>query len=250
VLLVLVGNLAFTLASLVLGIRLALLARRTRQLPELLLAVGFLCGGFLGHTLRWLIYALNPQEPYLTAAYYVLHSVAGVACGLLAVMAWRVFHPDEAWAKALTAIIVALLVLYAFQEALIGRPPLEVLVRRPLYWLSTLALLAPYVWLTWESARYQALLRRRWRIGLPADLVVATRMLLWAVGMGSIAAMLLSLHAMRVLSVMTGVPFARFSPALVISTLGLICTAALWLAFFMPQSWVRKIQSRPAAPPA
>jgi hypothetical protein len=243
-LLVLIGNLAFTLASLVLGIRLGLLARRTRQLPELLLAIGFFFGGFLGHTLSWCIYMLKPPEPYLTALHYLLSASAAIACALLAIMAWRVFRPDAAWAKALSLVIVAFLTINVFQQAFIGRPPIEVYVRNPLYWTSTLALMAPYFWLTWESARYQAQLRRRARIGLPADMVVATRMLLWAVGMGSIAGMLVSLHTLRVVGVILG---TRLSPGPLVSIFGLICATALWLAFFLPHSWVQRIQARSAA---
>src|SRR5687768_15193793 len=65
-LIVILGNLGFTLASLILGIRLCLLARRTRQLPETFLGIGFLAGGFLAFTLQWVAYVLKPPEPWLT----------------------------------------------------------------------------------------------------------------------------------------------------------------------------------------
>src|SRR5262249_41898806 len=104
---VLIGNLGFTIASLVLGIRLCLLARRTRQLPELLLGIGFLTGGFLGHTLGWVILRYNIKDPYLGPVLYVLRSGAALACSLLAVMAWRVFRPTAQWAKRLAFADIA-----------------------------------------------------------------------------------------------------------------------------------------------
>jgi len=249
-LLSLLGSLAFILSSLVLGVWLLILARRTRQLPELLLGASYFFGGFFATCLTFYIYSpLRPQEPTLTLLWFVLRSSVAVSCGLLIAMAWKVFHPEEAWAKGLFFVASVGLVSYAFQDTLMsgrflgGLPSLAEQLRHPAHWTGFLSVSLPYFWLTWESFNYQSLLRRRWRIGLPADLVVAARMRLWAIGMGSQAMMLVEVETLRVVGAITGRPIF---PGLLISAHGLVCAVCLWLAFFMPQSQTRRIQERAA----
>ena len=247
-LIVLLGNLGFSLASLVFGIRLCLLARRTGELPERLLGISFLTGGFLANTIGWILYTpLKPQGPLYTVVLVLLRLCVSLACSLLLVMAWKVFRPNARWAKLLVQVMSAILATYVIRDVLIPGPPsVDRLVRHPLHWVQFVAMISPYVWLTWEAARYQAQIRRRWRIGLPADLVVATRMQFWGLGMATEALMFFMLELIRVLGVITGRPI---SPALMISLLGILCTVSLWLAFFMPASYLRRIELQAASPP-
>jgi hypothetical protein len=247
----LLGSLVFILSSLVLGTWLLRLARRTRQLPELLLGTSYFFGGFLGSCLTFYLYSpLKPQEPTLSLLWFVLRSTVAVSCGLLIAMAWKVFRAGEAWAKALFYVALAGLVSYAFQDALMtgkfmgSLPPVAEQLRHPGHWTGFVSVSLPYFWLAWESFNYQAMLRRRWRIGLPADLVVAARMRLWATAMGSQALMFVLVEIVRVVGALTGRPIF---PGLLISVLGCICAVCLWLAFFMPQSQVRRIQAQAAA---
>jgi hypothetical protein len=245
--LVAIGNVGFSLASLILGIRLCLLARRTRQLPELLLGVSFLSGGFLASTLGWVLYTpLRPSEPYLGMLFFLLRVAVALAGILLLLMAWRVFRPHAAWARIFVAVVSAALLSYVFVSVRSGRLPNAERMLNPMYWVQTLGMMAPYFWLTLESWVYQSRMRRRWRIGLPADLVVAERMGFWAVGIGTQALMFVTLEAVRVVAVITGKPIF---PALMISTLGIACTIALTLAFFLPESYRRRIEQRAAAGP-
>lgn len=247
-LLVFIGNLAFSLASLVFGIRLCLLARRTRELPELLLGVSFLFGGFLANTLGWVLYTpLRPEPPLLGTLFMVLRACVASAGALLLLLAWRVFRPHSAWAGFVVVALWAVLVSYVCVDLRSGRTLAPETMHNPLYWAHSLAVMAPYFWLFAESLHYQALIRRRWRIGLPADLVVAARMRFWAIGMGAEALMFLTLEVIRVIGALTGKPVF---PALLVSALGVVCTGALWMAFFLPESQRRRIQRQAASPPA
>jgi hypothetical protein len=190
---------------------------------------------------------LKPEGFWLTVMTLTLRTGASVACVLVAVMAWKVFRAHESWAKVLVGVEVVLLLSYVLRDFLIGRLPLEELIKQPLYWTSAIALITPYVWIAWESLRYQALIKRRWRVGLPADLVMARRILLWGIGLGAIGGMLLGLDVLRVLRVLTGVVISQ---GLLVSGLGLVCSISLWLAFFLPESYVKQLEQRSAAPPA
>jgi hypothetical protein len=245
VILILIGGLAFSLTSLVLGVRLCLLARRTRQLPEALIGVGFVSGGFIGSTLQWVIPALKPSEPWLSLLTLLLRFFAALSCALLTLVAWRVFRPTERWARILVSVLMVCLAEYVIRFKPIGRlAPSE--LKNPVHWIETLSLAAPYVWLTLESLRYQGLIRRRWSVGLPADLVVAARMRLWAIGLGAIGVMLPSLDVVRVINYVAGL---AINPALMISSMGLVCAICLWLAFFLPPSYQRQIELQAATPP-
>src|SRR6185503_15645176 len=90
--LVLLGNLGFSLSSLALGMRLLLLSLRTHELPERLLGIGFISGGFIANTLGWVLYTpLRPGEPYLSVLYFLLRCAVAIASVLLLLASRRIF---------------------------------------------------------------------------------------------------------------------------------------------------------------
>jgi hypothetical protein len=244
---VILGNLGFTSASLILGIRLCLLARRTRQLPETMIGISFLFGGFLAFTLQWVAFVVKPPEPYLSITFYTMRGGASIACGLLTVVAWQLFRRDQAWARLVVGFETVTLVVYVFRDNILGRTVTAEVLYHPLHWVFTTALTLPYLWLTFEALHYQADIRRQWMIGLPADLVVATRMRLWALGMGAIGCMLVSLEVFRLYNLVGG---HHADPRLMISSMGLICSICLWTSFFLPRGYVRRLEAMAASPPA
>jgi hypothetical protein len=223
-----------------------LLARRTRQLPETLIGAALVSGGVIANTVRWLVFALRPAEPYLSMMNYTVRAGAATCGILLMILAWRVFRPDARWAKVLVGMATVLFSGYVLRDLVIGSRPMAELIRHPFHWLNTLTLLTPYVWVAWESLQYQGRLMKRWRIGLPADLLVAAQMRFWASAMASIGAMLLSLDVIRVVGVVMGRPM---SPANLISLLGLCAATSLWMAFFTPHWYVRRIRLQELSPP-
>jgi hypothetical protein len=244
-LLVALANGVFALSSVVVGVRLLLLARRTRQAPETLLGIALILGGFLAHGLAAIVYGVRPAEPVLSIVHYSLRACAACSCGLVLIMAWHIFRRHETWAKALVAIVLPVLFAYIFRDLWLSRgaPPAD--LRRPLYWVFSASLSVPYVWNTIEALRYQRLLQRQWNIGLPADILLARRMRFWAVGMAAIGSMLLAMDCIRVVNLIAGAPLME--PRLIISALGLISTCSLMLAFFPPRAYVRWVASETAA---
>ena len=91
----LIGFGAFGVTSLVVGVRLALLARRTRQLPEAAMAVAFLGAGAVGNTLGVLA-ALGVGGEAAHAPLQAVARLAGVT-GTLALFwfTWRVFRSSS-----------------------------------------------------------------------------------------------------------------------------------------------------------
>jgi hypothetical protein len=243
-LLVAVANGAFALASLAVGVRLLLLARKTRQAPETLLGIALILGGFGAHALASIVYGVRPAEPLLSVVHYTLRACAAGSCGLVLIMAWHIFRRHETWAKALLAIFLPILFAYIFRDLWLSRgaPPAE--MRRPLYWVFSVGLAVPYVWNTIEAFRFQRRLRRQWSIGLPADMALATRMRFWAIGMAAIGSMLLAMDFIRVVNIIAGERV--MDPRLIISALGLISAVSLMLAFFPPRWYLRRLASEPA----
>src|SRR4030095_15627117 len=89
------GGGAFFLASTIVSIRLLLLARRTRALPELLIGFGLLVLGAIG-------FEATAGTPALQTALSVAHALLQtLGEGSIAVFTWRVFRPDAGWAHGL-----------------------------------------------------------------------------------------------------------------------------------------------------
>jgi hypothetical protein len=109
---------------------------------------------------------------------------------------------------------------------------------------TLLVALASYVWTAFESLRYWSLLRRRLALGL-ADPVVTNRFLLWGlVGVFSFLSVV-----GPTLAALAGVDsgesaFMRLTTALA----GLVCSAALLLAFTPPEAYTRWLRERAPRP--
>jgi hypothetical protein len=94
--LILVGFGAFFVTSLAIGLRLLWLWRRTRQLPELLIAIGILCVGPVGFSLSVVGQASSDTAPMLSRA-SLATALLSIAVGTIAqyTFNWRVFHPEN-----------------------------------------------------------------------------------------------------------------------------------------------------------
>ena len=236
----LLGAGIFVAWSLVLGVRLLRLARRTRGLPELAMGVAFVASGGIGFALQ--ILAQAPGS--LPAAWNVpamaggkLAVQLGVACQAL--FTWRVFRREAGWARGLfVAAVVALAgisVGYALAGGL-GDPAYS----GPWFWLESAAQMLATGWGAVEALRYHALMRRRVRLGL-ADPVIANRFLLWGVAIGAgVVAIAVGpvIHAIGVESPWTPLLIGVAGSVAVISAL------AYWLTFFPPSAYRRLVARR------
>ncbi|HBZ72491.1 MAG TPA: hypothetical protein DEP35_23240, partial [Deltaproteobacteria bacterium] len=178
-----VGGLSFVAASLVVGLRLLLLSRRTREFPEFAIGLGLLLMGGIGYPMT----ASARMVPSLsdevrTAIFAFSFSLNWIGTVLMALFNLRVFRPKETWARGfVVAIALSLLASFAFESF---SPGLRAAALRDeglglrLY-MATMGI--PLAWAAYESLRYWELLRKRVRLGL-ADPVVADRMRLWGIG--------------------------------------------------------------------
>lgn len=180
----------FMITSAAVGARLLLLWRRTRELPELLLTVALWCTGVLGFALgmiaRLSAAAGGSATPIAVAALCSEY----VGCGALAAFAWRVFHPRDAWAKALCGVLVVLLLGALVAEIASGQYVHYTdgsRISGPIVPLAIAARGLGPAWVSLECFRYHALLRRRLKLGL-AEIAVVHRIALWGAAAAATAA--------------------------------------------------------------
>ncbi len=240
--LALAGLVAYLGSSLLLGVRLLWLARRSRALADLSFGIAYLAGGALG----WATFLVS-QTPAVQASpaapLFARSSLFFVVLGVSAMMlaTWRLFRPDRRWAAALAAALAAVMAVEVVHNCLLTAtvfPP----ATDPWYWPGALARSVAFVWLPYEVLRYRAMLQKRRRLGL-ADARAIDQMLLW--GVASLAT--LASHAVAVVASTLGVE-RRYGAALILvfSVDGLVSGVAVWLAFFPPAWYVRRVERRGA----
>jgi hypothetical protein len=255
-----IATLCFIAGSALVGVRLLLLARRTRQSPERLLGGAILGTAVLGYGLLIAslvarggpsaMLAAGPVPPVaivLTGAGKIFHD-AGVTLFLL--FALTVFRPGDRIARALFVGALGLLWGGLVAGALGGSFRAERVGGAA--WLCEYLVIWSYpIWMMVESYRYWGMLRRREALGL-ADPVVANRVWLWGTGslftalaiwIASVPYALLG-HP-ELLEATT--PWVRIATALA----GVASISCSYLAFVPPAWYLRRVRARrPALAPA
>jgi len=232
------GGASFVVASAFVSVRLLLLARRTRQLPELLLGVGLLLSGAIGYpvnTVARMVPHSALQSP-LFAASGLLSFSALVAMGIFT---WRVFRPSEAWARATCVGAIAVTtVAFVWQTFGPGWAPFCRTERGP-WSISEVTQLATLAWAGTESLLYHRKLVKRMQLGL-GDPITANRLLLWAIAEYAAFTISGTVSLLRVI----GVPMTNELIGIVIGPLGVTLAVAVWLAFLPPSRYTRWIAVR------
>jgi len=232
----------FGLVSLVVALRLLLLASRTRQLPEFLIGLSFLAGGVLGRgPVGAAVSADSLPETLRVGLYMGGRFMLVICCLAIALMAWRVFQRDQAWAKGLFLVLLAVLAIHSAIDVFVTRPGTP-LYESFGYWIGTIAKTGAFAWASWEAIRYYGMLRRRVSLGL-ANPAVANRIALWGVAAGLIAFLFLMTP---VAQLVTGVAQGNPALSMVQSLIGLSVALCIALAFFPPRAYVRWIGHRAA----
>ncbi|MEB2345111.1 MAG: hypothetical protein OZ948_10230 [Deltaproteobacteria bacterium] len=223
-LLALLGYGAFVLVSLVVGVRLLLLWRGTRETPELAIGVTLTAGG-LSFALGIAAFSA-PELPRAAAASIEMISgfAAHLASAALALALRHIFRPDERWARALQlALTVALAgsFLLRLVDPLAFPPPPFV------FWPYMLLGAGIYAWSAVEALLCWQETARRARLGL-AEPGLARRFLLWAVA--GTAALGIYVLAMVDRALQPG----TMSPVMItsMSLLGIAAAVGLSSAFF------------------
>lgn len=234
------AGLVSVLTSWIVGGRLLLLARRTRQLPELLIGTALLCTGGIWN----LFVSVGRQATALPdearAALVAIGAAAGVAgMATLALFNWRVYRPETRWATALAIAIAALLVAaFAAQSATSGWAAFARTEQGP-WLLGTWLGVGIYGWSNVEAWRQHRMLARRRALDL-VDQVVADRMWLWAMAMAAALAGASVLAACQIL----GVPVAGTVVGLTLTAVvALAASSFLWLAFLPPAAYLARVRA-------
>jgi hypothetical protein len=218
----LIGFGAFVLASMVVGTRLLLLARRTREAPEASLGAALLFGGGIGYLLMVLAHDVLPRALAPAALLAANLSLLGGAL-FLALGTARIFRPGDVRGRgAVAAIALMLGVSYALRLA----DPNTIPAAPAVFWTDTLGSAAAYAWSAAEAGRYAARLRRRSRLGL-ADPAVARRIALWSAACAAAVA----IHVASGVNRFVATEGTHPAVLAVSSALGLGAAACLWRAF-------------------
>ncbi len=236
----LAGLALFMLTSLVVGLRVMLLWRRTRKLPELLLSIALLCTGFLAYAVgtagKLFISGSLDLRRFLT-----LLGLASESAGVMALIAFafRVFHPRETWAKVVTAALFGLIAVALCGEIL-SDEYLRYSDSQPIssLWvpLSLSARGLGPAWMSFECFRYHRKLKKQLALGLASPLVVQ-RVFLWGVGIGA-SALGYTTSVIHRLAYGTGLK-AHYWALNIVSFFALVASVCIGLAFFPPASYRR-----------
>ena len=248
----LVSTAAFSIFSIVIGIRLIALSQRTRRTPERSLGLGFIGTAGLGY--GTLIFAMVGRRAtgwadapefytWLIALGWIFHNL-GVTFMLDFVQ--RVFRPEEGWARflkhTLSIVLWGAWLADAFTGGLTASWPSHY------FWIA-FAVIGTYpLWMAVEAFRYWGLMRKRVSLGL-ADPLVANRFLLWTL------ASITTLASIWLVEVPTFLGYEQMSPAaehitrvtmLCTSGFGIATVCTYWLTFF-PPAWYQERFHVPSA---
>ncbi len=237
------STLFFILSGCVAGGRIALLARRTRELPEAMLGPGLLLVVGIGYPILMAGRVVSEQGrdagPLVMCVALLSMSLGW---SMVWTFTWRVFRPEAGWARALALTAYAgfaVCLAESLHSSLTFVHPQDVLIPT---WgalghqANTMVL---FVWTGIESFRYWGLLRRRLALGL-ASPVVANRFFLW----GVVAVFSLLTMIGPFIAGLRGVDFMGQPWVLTCVGLGGSATSvALYLAFLPPKAYLRRIEA-------
>lgn len=234
-----VGGLISVLVSWIVGLRLMLLARRTRQAPELLIGLGlFLLGGVWNPLVSVGRQAVGLPDAVRAALVFAGGVAAIGGMTSLALFTWRVFRPGTAWAKALTAAMAAALAA-VFAAQTFGAGWIAFAHHEAGWWrLATWIGVVDYCWATEEALRQFRMLSRRQRLGL-ADPVVTDRMRLWSLALVTAVIASTTLAVCQSLGIAVGGSQVGLLTTVVVALVSAVC---LWLAFLPPASYLARVR--------
>jgi hypothetical protein len=242
--LVWVGFVAFFVVALVVGVRLLSLARRTREMPELLMGIGVLGIGPVGF--GFMVGAQFTADRSLELQ-SVLQAIGmfAVALGALAkyTFNWRVYHPNSKLAGAVVLCAGSFLFVSTLHVGFVsGFAPSTELTPEAL--TRSALQIGCLLWGSMESLRYWTKMRRRLQLGL-ADPVVTNRFLMWAIGAGAAG---MGTAVGTVAQLVTGKTSMSVGWVMASSSAhGLVAAIAIALAFIPPTAYRQWIQRRSLA---
>jgi hypothetical protein len=234
-----VGLIAFAISSLAIGVRLLILGRRTRGIPELAIGLGFVIGCVVGYVPETIVLSTDFMSPEREAAVLAVTQVAiRIAAISVLVFTRYVFRSQEAWAKGFMLLLVI-----ALGMSWVAFPYTRIYAAtsRDIFWYDFFAVSRSLAlaWGAAESLSYYAKSRRRMRLGL-ANALVTNRFLLWGIGLASLTLLMAS----TLLASALGVDPAVSGWVLFESFAGLVGASTLWLTFFPGKAYRAFVERR------
>jgi len=228
----------YLLTVLIVGSRLLMLARRTRQLPELLLGCALLAGGAIGGPLEGAAGVIRAEGGEAIAGKLLLAAkIAGLGAVICHVSFIRiVFRPRERWARLLASAIIVCPVAALFGYGTNGAYATSAIPWN-WFWIDIAARIVASVWMAAEGAIYYGMMKRRLQLGL-ADPLITNRFLLWTLaGAFSIVVLLTSVPPM-VLDPVADLRLLTLD--LFIFSIAGVCISALYFLTFLPPDRFRR----------
>lgn len=243
------GTIVFSGWATLVGVRMLRLWMRTRGLPELLLALGFLIEavGYVALTLSGVGWRDAGDVSLWLLLPALVFCLGGIS--IIFVFTWRVFHPGAGWAAVLSLSGGALLIFAAlgcvasFASADPGKSSWEIM--QPWLTMARVVFGMGFAWGAVEGLRQYRLLRRRAAFGL-ADPTTTNRFLLWTLA----AAGGVVLAAVGLARVLAG---ANTMADPISRTTTVVCGVGIILCYllaFLPPRWYLDWVERRAAPAA
>lgn len=238
--------LLFVVTVTVVGVRMLMLARRTRGRHEFLMGAGMiLIGaiGFPGSTASGFGRSVGEMSIPL---WFLFTSITQVGLLLIYAFTWQVFRPNVAWGKAIVAAgaLVMFAGLVTSAIALAGAAPdaNSTLVARDGMFVGMAGYSGCFLWSAIEGFVHHHGAKRRMAIGL-ADPVVVDRFLLW--GYFGLAATAINVTSFAGNAI--GVDPTRSPLVLVpMGVFGFAASVAMYLAFLPPASYLARVRASAA----
>jgi hypothetical protein len=244
--LILLSILSTIAVGTVAGVRLLLIARRTRKVPEFAAGVGLL-GFAVGESSLTGLRLLSGADESSHVAPLVAVAVASFVTTLLSlsVFVWQTFGPSSNARRGLVAVLwfAALLCGWGTVDSvwaqLSGGPP------PPLHWRLGLdgSFLILFCWISIDALAYFGKMRRRMAVGL-ADPVVTNRFFVWGLGSGLCVLCVVAAAVSYAVTSPTGQEARGAMFGAPVAVAGLTSSITWWLTFFPPASYLGWIRSR------
>jgi hypothetical protein len=242
--LVTVGSILLcALVGTVVGLKLLGIAARSGKFPEFAIGAALFVYSAVGQTSALARAALSDEASValrMTLAVVSLLALYATLLGL-SLFTWQVFGAESRWRQALTAgvavtgLLFTALTIRAAWLQITASVPLDLYGRIGITPHFTLA----FGWVSLESLRYHAQMRRRQALGL-ADPVVTNRFLVWGAGEGVASLVVLALFVTSAVHAETSIgdPLIR----LFMTLAGLVNALVWWLSFMPPKAYLRWVR--------
>ncbi len=214
------------------GGRLWLLSRRTRQLPERLIGLTFLLWG--GSYLLYNLPFILESEGLITPCFFVARIIYDLGTVAIALFTQRVFRSRDRWGGWIVIAIAALLIAGIAGSISVGDWEGVEASSNAWFWCEWVGIALPFVWFAIEGCLQYASARRRSKLGL-CDRLTCNQFMLWSLaGLFMVGSNITYLF--QYLEYERAAQFSGAMDALVggseILTIGVI-----WLLFFPPAAY-------------